>query len=106
LIETPSLSAFRALLNNARVCSTNFGGAPGEYFGNAASYFDPYDESQIKKCIEEALETPKVNIDRTDFIKFSNEVICFDYKKVYVKLANEKTTIHNKYTGPIPPEKI
>lgn len=84
LIETPSLSAFRALMNGAKVCSTNFGGAPNEYFGNNVKYFNPYNEEEIAESINQALKFEKWDIDYENLKQFSNTSISEEYKKIYL----------------------
>ncbi|MAM27395.1 MAG: hypothetical protein CMC13_00065 [Flavobacteriaceae bacterium] len=86
LIETPSLSAFRALINGAKVCSTNFGGAPNEYFSDNVRYFDPYNKNEIASTIDASLKSEKWMIDFEGLKKFSNYSINQEYKKIYLNL--------------------
>ena len=86
LIETPSLSAFRALINGAKVCSTNFGGAPNEYFDNNVKYFNPFDENEIANTIDLCFSVDKWDINHIDLKRFSNESICHEYGKTYLNL--------------------
>lgn len=91
LIETPSLSAFRALMNGAKVCSTNHGGAPLEYFGRNVKYFNPYNEKEIAECIENSLEIPKWEINFHKFRQFSINSVCDKYRDIYIDLINSVT---------------
>lgn len=86
LVETPSLSAFRALINGAKVCSTDFGGAPREYFGENVFYFDPYNSKEIAKIIYKAMTVKEMNINFDEFNKFSNKTINMLYKKNYIQI--------------------
>lgn len=86
LIETPSLSAFRALINGAKVCSTDFGGAPREYFGDNVFYFDPYNSKEIADVIAEATKVKGLKINFEEFKRFSNSNINNLYKEKYIKI--------------------
>ncbi|MFC4633311.1 glycosyltransferase [Dokdonia ponticola] len=86
LIETPSLSAFRALINGAKVCSTDFGGAPREYFGDNVFYFDPYNAKEIARVIAEAIKIKDMKIKFGEFDRFSNTNINKLYKEHYKEI--------------------
>lgn len=88
LIETPSLAAFRALLNNVVVCSTNFAGVPKEYFENDAKYFNPYDKEEILKSVREGLQASKPSIDVSKYKGFSNDCINNKYKEIYLEIMS------------------
>ncbi|MEO0079658.1 MAG: glycosyltransferase family 4 protein [candidate division WOR-3 bacterium] len=56
--ETPGLAALEAGLAGAKVCITRFGGTV-EYFGEFATYLDPFSEESILKAIRQSLAKPR-----------------------------------------------
>lgn len=82
LIETPSLVALRALLYGTTVCSTNGGNVPFEYFEDNVYYFNPFNEKEILKSIENGLSKKKL-VDKMYLKRFSNESIMSNYTNIY-----------------------
>jgi len=58
--ETPGLAALEAGLAGAKVCITRFGGTT-EYFGDLATYLDPFSEHSILKALRESLAKPRTD---------------------------------------------
>ncbi len=82
LIETPSLSALRALLYGKTVCSTNAEGVPNEYFKENAYYFDPFNEKEIVQAIDRAV-TESIEVNEKEIFQYSDNTILEHYKEAY-----------------------
>jgi hypothetical protein len=79
------LVALRALLNGAKVCSSNNYGAPNEYFGENATYFNALDEKEILHSIEYGLNN-QWNINKKELSRFSDKEVLNKYKDLYLTI--------------------
>ena len=85
-LETPGLAALEAAVSGAKVAITSIGSAK-DYFGEYATYLNPYDIQSIREACYLALEKPK-EVKLADMIKtkFSWQVAALQLERAYSEL--------------------